>query len=127
MSKTLSMVMEPHAPTDMAKVAALSESYEYGWTVPPVVVLVLGDTPWALSGSHRLTALRQVYDGDEAIDDMDEVLVVDGDARGIYDAADAVGRKVLDRMQAGRFSPADDLDAIRGLLPRAARVALEGQ
>jgi hypothetical protein len=125
---TLSMVVEPHAAEDAAKVEALVEAYTYEMTVPPIVVLILGDAPWALSGSHRLAAMRELYDGDSDLTRLEErglVLLVDGEP--LYERGVNADRAVFDRILASRYSPADDLDTIRGLLPRAARVALEGQ
>jgi len=124
---TLKMIVEPHAPVDTAKVAALVAAYGTSLRpVPPVVVLILNGAPWALSGSHRLAALRRLYGPETYLDDLVHVLLlVDGEP--VYEAASEAQRATLDRILAGRYSPADDLDSIRGLLPRRAQRALEGQ
>lgn len=112
MTIRLANIVAPHAPRDREKLVALTLAYESGAEVPPVVVVDWEDSiydgrqPSAISGSHRLAAMREVYD-DQPINRFDEVEIVSGEE--IIDALVAI----------------DEEDSERG--PRAVRalVALE--
>lgn len=77
----LKTIVPPHGVQDRAKLAALVEAYEDGQQINPPVVLVFGGgLAVALSGSHRLAALRKVYDETEDLDEDDpDLVLVDGD------------------------------------------------
>ena len=112
MTIRLANIIAPHSPRDRQKLVALTLAYESGAEVPPVVVVDWEDSiydgrqPSAISGSHRLAAMREVYD-DQPINRFDEVKIVSGEE--IIDALVAI----------------DEEDSERG--PRAVRalVALE--
>jgi len=90
-------VEAPHEPDDAAKVAALVGAYGNGEAVTPVVVIDWsgsdydGLSPMAISGSHRLAAMREVYNDENDIELFDDqIIVVDGDQllRDLCDVAD---------------------------------------
>lgn len=86
----LSDVIPPHEPNNHAKVESLIRAYENNFDVSPVVVLTWREwPPTAITGSHRLAALSEVYNEDVELDDLDGYVVpVDGE--GIHAALTAM-------------------------------------
>lgn len=87
-------IIPPHEPRDHDKLASLIAAYNDGATVPPVVVIDWtgsdhdGRQPSAISGSHRLAAMRKAFDEDQPADRFDEIEVVSGEE--IVDALTAI-------------------------------------
>jgi hypothetical protein len=112
MEARLADIIAPHEPRDPAKLAALAAAYEAGAEVPSVVVIDWegsdhdGRQPSAISGSHRLAAMREVYDEDQPADRFGEIEVVSGEE--IIDALTAI-----------------DEDSERGALAASALAELE--
>lgn len=94
MTIRLADIIAPHAPRDRQKLVALTLAYESGAEVPPVVVVDWEDSiydgrqPSAISGSHRLAAMREAFDEDQPADRFDEIKVVSGEE--IVDALTAI-------------------------------------
>jgi hypothetical protein len=121
----LDTIVAPHEPRDQAKLAALVVAYTDNADVPPVVVVRVGDRRAALSGSHRLAAMRAAYPRGTELDW--EVIEVDGDA--IYDGSSSDEARLAIEQLAG--AGPDDfgaaIDALLPYLPADAVAALEGQ
>lgn len=91
---TLADIIPPRAVKDWSHHAWLVAAYEAGETVPPVVVLRReGRDALAVTGAHRIAAMRTVFDDAAPLadDDRDVVFVdCDGaDLAGVYDRAHA--------------------------------------
>lgn len=135
---TLANVRPPHAATDAAKVAALAELYEAQADVTPVVVLTREDGPaMALSGSHRLAAMRTVLDDDTDIDDV-SAWIVQLDADELLEALQASDsdrapeairaiESLMDGRGAGDFDRLADHLCALGVIDSEAAAALEDQ
>ena len=141
-------IAPPHEPRDDAKLSSLVTAYNDGADVPPVVVIDWTDSeydgrrPSALSGSHRLAALLEVYDGDQPANRFDEIETVDGGE--LVDALVAIRDAEGDRSDLAAAALAD-LDSLSdpfagtdfgalvsallslGVLPEAAAAALADQ
>jgi hypothetical protein len=122
----LSALVPPHAADDPAKVAALVAAYRVDAEVTRPVAVDYGHALVALSGSHRIAALREVYEAET--DAADLVLVLD--AGDLYEAAegDPDAIRTLDRLAAADVG--DYAEAIRTLWPYLddeARAALDDQ
>ena len=147
MTIRLANIVAPHAPRDREKLVALTLAYESGAEVPPVVVVDWEDSiydgrqPSAISGSHRLAAMREVYD-DQPINRFDEVEIVSGeeiiDALVAIDDGDGPRSALAARALAELESLGDpfagtDFGALcadlcdLGVLPEAAAAALADQ
>lgn len=60
---TLSHIIEPHRVRDDAKLASLIDAYQNDQAVNPIVLIEDGHgNLYAISGSHRIAALREVYE-----------------------------------------------------------------
>lgn len=88
---TLADIIPPHSVKDESHLASLVAAYESGAAVPPIVVLRRRDRDaLGVTGSHRLAAMRSVYDDTAPLaDDDSDVLFVDCDEderlRRVYD------------------------------------------
>lgn len=121
---TLDAIVAPHAVEQSPALRALVAAYDADVDVAPPVVVDFGHAAVALSGSHRLAAMREVYEGDADASAL--MLVVDAEA--LYDAVDDDGRATLDALAAGRVG--DYAEAITALWPwlsEEARAALADQ
>lgn len=140
-------IIAPHEVRDPAKFAGLVTAYQTGAAVPPVVVIDWegtddhdGAPPSALSGSHRLAAMCDVYDTDAAADSLG-VIVVNGadlidDLAGMAEGDGVTARAAeyaLDELAALADDGGVDLSRLcevlisTGVLPAEAASALEGQ
>lgn len=100
MSKTLDMVIEPHAVVDAAKLASLIAAYESDADVPAVTLLDAPGGLFAICGSHRIAAAREVYEVDADVEaDLGWTVL---DSNDVYEAASADVRAMLDDLFAGR-------------------------
>jgi hypothetical protein len=100
MSKTLDMVIEPHAVIDAVKFANLIAAYQADADVPAVTLLDAPGGLFAICGSHRIAAAREVYESDADVEtDLGWTVL---DANEAYEAADADVRAMLDDLFAGR-------------------------
>jgi hypothetical protein len=117
---------------DRERLRALVEAYRRGDRVTPVVAIDFDGDVRALSGSHRIAALLEVYDSDATVDgDLDgEVLVLDGDAlrRAIDQAGDNTAARELHRLSEDRAGDYGALiSALWEHLPSEAQTALKDQ
>lgn len=69
------LIEAPHGVEDEAKLARLAASIQnHGWTGRPLLVLPVGGHFQALTGSHRLAAVRSLEEVPEALlGDQDDV------------------------------------------------------
>lgn len=97
---TLSRLQAPHQITDPAKFGKLCSRYQLDLPVTPVVVLAdEGVAVHAVCGSHRIAALKEVYEEDTDLEDLEEsgyILSLDFDA--IYEEGDENMRGLLDKI-----------------------------
>ncbi len=110
----LSKIETWHKVNNAAKVAALVAAYQRGDKVPTVVVLDLpGQYATALSGVHRMAALRQIHGDDCDVYDLPDGLV------SVYDVVEMCDGESVDWDIVGRaFPPSGDAaDVIREILP----------
>lgn len=99
MSNTVSRLVAPHKVTNPNLLASLIESYEADKYVPPVVVLSDERGLLAVCGSHRIAAIKEVYNEDadlEVLTDAHYLIVLD--YADIYDDADEATQALLDRL-----------------------------
>lgn len=140
-------VIPPHEVRDQDKLASLIAAYNSGATVTPVVVIDWTDSdrdgaqPEAISGSHRIAALREVYDDETALTEFEEIVTLDGDSllRALADLAESDSDNAswagYALEQLGDLADCRDVDFGRlcealtkaGVLPEEARAALEDQ
>jgi hypothetical protein len=115
MTARLCDIVPPHEPRDADKLASLTAAYTDGADVLPIVVIDWTDSeydgrrPSALSGSHRLAALLEVYDGDQPANRFDEIETVSGE-----DLIDALTEIAEDDSVRGSLA-SDALDALAAL------------
>lgn len=94
-------IIPPHEPRDAEKLAALIAAYGDGAEVPPIVVIDWTDSeydgrrPSAISGSHRLAALLDVYDDEQPISIFEEIEMVSGE--DLIDALTSIREEDSDR------------------------------
>ncbi len=97
--ETLSQVVAPHQITDPAKFGKLCSRYQLDLEVTPVVILTGSRGLIAVCGSHRVAALKEVYEDDteiETLENLGYVLSVDYD--DVYNDASDELRGLLDEL-----------------------------
>ncbi len=122
----------PHEVRDQEQYQDLVDAYRSGVRVSPPVVLAFGHRKVALSGSHRIAAMRKAFPGfdGESVEDLGLILVLDGNE--VYETIEASGYGypllVLDRLLDGELN--DYCEAVCALyeyLPERAQLALDDQ
>jgi hypothetical protein len=125
---TLSHIIEPHEVRDQKLLNELVAAYEADQEVsPPVVLDYGGEAAFALSGSHRLAAMREVFEDDATELLVDGGLLVWVDGEELYHAADEDQEDALDRLGSGRGDLGEIMLSVMPLLDESARRALEDQ
>jgi len=69
-------VVEPHPVRDRAKYESLLSAYGANRFVPPVVVMVTEHEALALTGSHRIAAMRDAYGGATWVGLIEEYVIL---------------------------------------------------
>lgn len=112
MTNTVSKLYAPHEVTDQSLLSSLIESYEADKYVTPVVVLADERGVLAVCGSHRIAAIKEVYNEDadlEILTDAHYLIVLD--FAEVYESADEATQALLDRIHAPSGDDLTDLCA----------------
>lgn len=112
MNNTVSQLVAPHQITDRNLFAALVSAYQADKYVPPVVALADERGVLAVCGSHRIAAIKEVYEEDADLDILvDAHYLIVLDFADIYDDADEATQALLDRLHAPSGDDLTDLCA----------------
>lgn len=123
---TIENIVAPHNAVDSALVARLIAAYSNDADVPVVVALDFGHSVRAITGSHRIAAMREVFEPHCPCDGL--VVIVDGN--DLYDAASDGLRIELDRLMDNKGVDFSELCAAivaEGLVCDDVAALLDGQ
>ena len=115
-----------YTPTEVRNretVEGLVSAYENGCDVRKVVVVVYSDECHAISGSHRVEAMKRVFGRMEAIEDLEDYIIV-VDSNDLDLSCDAI--EFLDSVRNGSRDESR-LGSLVACLPSEARAAMDDQ
>ena len=99
MTNTVSQLVAPHQITDRNLFSALVSAYRDDKYVPPVVALAGERGVLAVCGSHRIAAIKEVYEEDADLDILvDAHYLIVLDFEDIYNGANEATQALLDRL-----------------------------